>query len=111
MLWADEIYLLDWWNKIFMRQTECADFEQNLEFAISSIQVNITLEWMPDDLIDDGKSTLLEFMAWQHQTTKIPGYQTGYKDTAGYQGIQKGTRIQQGTRIAAAAMTTRGPFY
>ena len=35
---------------------------------ILSIQVNITLEWMPEDHVD-GKSTLIQVMAWCHQAT------------------------------------------
>ena len=36
---------------------------------ILSIQVNITLEWMPEDLVDGKKSTLVQVMAWWHQAT------------------------------------------
>ena len=39
------------------------NFELNLGIDISSIQVNITLEWLSDDLVD-GKSTLVLAMAW-----------------------------------------------
>ena len=33
-----------------------------------SIQVNITLDWMPEDL-DDGKPTLVQVMVWVRQVT------------------------------------------
>ena len=35
------------------------------------IQLNITLEWMPKDIIDD-KSTFVQVMAWCWQATSEP---------------------------------------
>ena len=45
---------------------KCVNFKYNLGIDKSSIQANITLEWMPEDLAD-GKSSLVQVMAWCHQ--------------------------------------------
>ena len=37
---------------------KCVNFKHNLCIDILSIQVNITLEWMPEELVD-GKWTLV----------------------------------------------------
>ena len=44
------------------------NFKHNLGNDISSIQVNITLEWMPEDFFDV-KSALVQVMAWCHRVT------------------------------------------
>ena len=41
---------------------KCADLKYNWGIDILSIQVNITLKWMPEDLVD-GKSTFIQVMA------------------------------------------------
>ena len=46
-----------------------ANFKQNLGIDILSIQVKTTLEWMPEDLTD-GKSKLVQVMAWCCQETR-----------------------------------------
>ena len=45
---------------------KCVKFKHNLKIEILNIQVNITLEWMPEDFIGD-KSTLVQVMAWCRQ--------------------------------------------
>ena len=42
------------------------NFKHNFGIVILSIEVTITLEWMLEDLVD-GKSTLVQVMAWCHQ--------------------------------------------
>ena len=34
---------------------ECVNFKSNLGIDVLSVQVNITLEWMPEDLVDGVK--------------------------------------------------------
>ena len=45
---------------------ECAIVKHNLGVDSLSIHANIILEWMPEDLVE-GKSTLVQVMAWCHQ--------------------------------------------
>ena len=53
------------------------DFKEILVFKLIlvidgwSIYCKIVLKWMPIDLTDDGKSTLVQVMAWCHQATTI----------------------------------------
>ena len=35
------------------RDSSCVNFKHNLQIDILCIQINITLEWMPDDFFDD----------------------------------------------------------
>ena len=43
-------------------------FKHNFGVDMLGIQINLTLEWMPEDLIH-GQSTLIEVMAWCHSAT------------------------------------------
>ena len=53
---------------------KCVNFKHKLEIDIFIIQVNVSLELMPEDHID-GKSTLVQVMAWCHQAPN-PGTKT-----------------------------------
>ena len=48
---------------------KCATLAHNLETDRSGIRVNINLKWIPDDL-EEGKSTLVQVMAWCSQETR-----------------------------------------
>ena len=45
---------------------KCVNFKHNLGIYILNNHVNITPEWMPEDVVD-GKSTLVQIMAWCYQ--------------------------------------------
>ena len=47
---------------------ECVNYEHNLGIYILSNQVNITLEWMPEDVVDN-KSTSVPVIAWCREAT------------------------------------------
>ena len=47
---------------------KCVNFNYNLGIDILGIHVDISMEWMPVDLIDS-KSTLVQVMAWCRQAT------------------------------------------
>ena len=47
---------------------KCVNLKHNLGIDILSVQLNITLEWIPEDLVDV-KSTLVQVMAWCCQAT------------------------------------------
>ena len=47
---------------------KCVNFKHNLGVDILSVQVKSIMEWGTEDLAD-GKSTLVQVMAWCHQAT------------------------------------------
>ena len=53
-------------NLLYPERCGC-DF-QRVNFENMSIQIIITLEWMPVDFVDS-KSTLVQVMAWYHQAS------------------------------------------
>ena len=63
---------LSWVNSLVPGICDCdfkwVNFKDNLMIVILSIQGKNTLERMPEDLID-GKSTLVQVMAWCRQAT------------------------------------------
>ena len=64
-------YIATWTHWLLGRcgyDFESVNFKYDLGIDILSIQINITLEWMPEDHID-GQPTLVQVMAWCRQAT------------------------------------------
>ena len=54
-------------NLLSPARYSCANSKHNMGIHILRVQINLTLEWMPEDLVYD-KSTLVLVVAWRRQS-------------------------------------------